>query len=283
MTSSQRPFDLVVLDLDGTILDKQFEKGFSPAVIEAIAAVQAAGVPVTIATGRIFDYVRTVAEVLAITQPVVTTQGAVVAHPVSGEVIFEALLPETIAHQVARWVDESGRVTALYLNNGQGGASIYQNREELASHHYDHWFGTPRHLHASFSELLGREGAQPAFKFIVFNALADEEDLTPALQETFPELHITRTHDLLVEGTAAEVDKGQGLLHLLEHLGIDPARVMAVGDNDNDIPMLEVAGFAVAMGQASPKVKAVADWVAPPIEEDGAAVALQRFVLEKMG
>ncbi|MBX3000677.1 MAG: HAD family phosphatase [Caldilineaceae bacterium] len=284
MTTSQKPFDLVVLDLDGTILDKRFEGGFSPAVIETIAVVQAAGIPVTIATGRVLDYVRTAAELLAITHPVVTTQGAVVAHPISGEVIFQALLPEEMALQAAQWVDDSGRITAFYLSNGAGGAHIFQNREEHEPDHYDHWLGSPRQLQPLFTELLDDLRKGTAFKFIVYNALNDEPDLTPILQQEFgPALQITRTHELLVEGTAAGVDKGQGLRHLLAHLGIDPSRVMAIGDNDNDIPMLEVAGFSVAMGQAPEKVKAVADWIAPPIEEDGAAVALRKFVLGKMG
>jgi Cof subfamily protein (haloacid dehalogenase superfamily) len=282
VTTLQRPFDLVVLDLDGTILDKRFENGFSPEVIATIAEVQAMGIPVTIATGRIFDYVRATAQFLAITLPVVTTQGAIVAHPITGEVICETLLPIDTAHQVARWIDESRCVTAFYLSNGQGGAHIYQNREDLDApgHDYDHLFGYPRQMQPLFAELLAEGSPHTALKFIIFNELGRERDLVPLLEEQFgATLHVTRTHNLLVEGTAPGVDKGQGLRRLLEHLDIDPARVMAVGDNENDIPILEMVGFSVAMGQASDKVKAVADWIAPPLEEDGAAVAMRKFVL----
>ena len=59
--------------------------------------------------------------------------------------------------------------------------------------------------------------------------------------------------------------------------------MLAVGDSDNDIPVLEVAGYAVAMGGSTQGVVAVADWQAPPIEEDGAAVAMRKFVLSPMG
>ncbi len=258
MTAHPR-FDLVVLDLDGTILDKRYANGFSPAVIQAIADVQAAGVPVTIATGRILDYVRTVARTLGITLPVVTTQGAVVGHPHTGEIIFRALLPPDAVVDVARWVDETQRVTALYVTDGVGETLIYQNREVHDPHHYDHWFGSPRQLVPALSEAVAAVGMVSALKFITYNALKDEADLTAQLQAQFPALHITRTHDLLVEGTAAGVDKGEGVRQLLAHLTIDPARVMAIGDNDNDIPMFESVGFGVAMGQASEKVKAVAD------------------------
>jgi len=58
---------------------------------------------------------------------------------------------------------------------------------------------------------------------------------------------------------------------------------MAIGDNDNDADMVAWAGLGVAMGNASPAVKAGAGYVAPPIEEDGAAEAIERFILEQHG
>ncbi|HRU94578.1 MAG TPA: HAD hydrolase family protein, partial [Anaerolineae bacterium] len=56
--------------------------------------------------------------------------------------------------------------------------------------------------------------------------------------------------------------------------------VLAVGDHENDIPMVQWAGIGVAMGNATPALQAVADWIAPSLAEDGAAAALERFVLE---
>jgi hydroxymethylpyrimidine pyrophosphatase-like HAD family hydrolase len=75
------------------------------------------------------------------------------------------------------------------------------------------------------------------------------------------------------------VSKGDALQRLADHLGVPQARVMAIGDQGNDVPMLTWAGVGVAMGNASPAAKAAADWVAPPFSEDGAAVAIERFIL----
>jgi hydroxymethylpyrimidine pyrophosphatase-like HAD family hydrolase len=108
-------------------------------------------------------------------------------------------------------------------------------------------------------------------------------DLVAELKRLFsPGLTITRTHPRLVEGTAQGVDKGLGVLHLCELLNINPQRVLAIGDSDNDIPMLEAVGFGVAMGNSSPGVMAVAQYNAPPVEADGAAVALQELVLKHL-
>ena len=67
---------------------------------------------------------------------------------------------------------------------------------------------------------------------------------------------------------------------LADHLGVRREETMAIGDGDNDVEMLEWAALGVAMGNATPQTKAAADWIAPAVEEDGLAAALQRFVLD---
>ena len=285
----QRRIELVVLDMDGTIYGRQFAGGFSARVRRAIAAVQDAGTPVTIATGRIFDFVRAVAPDLGVSLPVITAQGAVIGDPISGEVLYEALIPQEAARSVAAWADTEERTTVFYLNGSGGRTRLVQSAPGTASEcsgwegwdnaTYDHWFGSPRELHTSLADVLCEPGARP-LKFITVNDPTREPDQTAALQQQFGGgVHMSRSHQLLVEGTAPMANKGHGLLFLSERLGINPDRVLAIGDNENDIPMLRAAGLAVCMGQATAVVQAEADWVAPTFEEDGAAVALERFVL----
>lgn len=275
-----RPFDLVVLDLDGTILDLYRPGGVSPAVRETIAAVQASGIPVTIATGRVFDFVRDYVRPLGIVTPVVTTQGAVIGDPVSGHVLFESTLSLAQAREIAIWADATQRPGALYFFDGDGRTHIRQNIDMGEPEFYDHVMGSPREIVGALSPLLGSATAHPPIKFMMVSDQTVESDLSSSLQEHFGAgVTVTRTHPLLVEITAAGVDKGAGIRHLCEYLGVDPQRVLAVGDNENDIPMLRAVGYAVAMGNGTPAVHAVANWVAPTIDEDGAAVALRRFVL----
>ena len=281
--------DLVVLDMDGTIYGRQFAGGISVRVRRAIAAVQEAGTPVTIATGRIFDFVRAVAPELGITLPVITAQGAVIGDPVSGEVLHESLIREDDARKVAAWADGEERTTVFYLNSSEGRTRLVQNApaggngssgwEGWDSTTYDHWFGSPREMHERLFDILSAPGVRP-LKFITVNDPTLEPDQTGALQRRFGEgILMSRSHQYLVEGTAPTANKGHGLLRLTERLGIDPGRVLAIGDNENDIPMLREAGLAVCMGQATAVVRSEADWVAPTLDEDGAAVALERFLL----
>ena len=91
------------------------------------------------------------------------------------------------------------------------------------------------------------------------------------------QMQIVRSHELFIEANPLGVDKGTGLAWLAGHLGVPQSQVMAVGDQDNDAPMVAWAGLGVAMGNGSAACKAAADWIAPPMSKDGAAVAIERF------
>lgn len=281
MNDANKPFDLVVLDLDGTILHPYQATEITPRVIDAIARVQAAGVPVTIGTGRTLAYVREHINHLGVTLPVITTQGALIGDPVSGHVVVEIDMPLEPARQLAAWLDETGRPAAFYFSDKQGGVRIIQNRLSADPEFDEYALGKADRFQPRLSELFtAADAAHPPIKCIMVNDARVEPDIEPLLQARFDStLTITRTHEVLVESTAPGVDKGEGLRRLCALLSISPQRVLAIGDSENDIPLLTAAGYGVAMGNAAPRVKAVADWVAPDIADDGAAVALERLIL----
>jgi hydroxymethylpyrimidine pyrophosphatase-like HAD family hydrolase len=90
---------------------------------------------------------------------------------------------------------------------------------------------------------------------------------------------VVQSHARFVEVNPLEANKGAALAWLADTYGLPRERVMAVGDQDNDAPMIAWAGVGVAMGNGSPAALAAADWIAPGIHEDGAAAAIERFVL----
>lgn len=275
-----RPFDLVVLDLDGTILDLYKASSTTPAVRAAIAAVQAAGIPVSIATGRTLDYVRAYVQPLMIVTPVVTTQGAVIGDPVTGEVLAETTIGLAEARELAQWADSTARPSAFYVNDDRGHTHILENLPIGDDEFYDHVLGGPRELVGPFGLLFATPPRHLPVKYMIFSDIRQEPTLVADLHAHFGDrLTVTRTHPNLVELTAVGIDKGQGVLHLCGMLGVNPERVLAMGDADNDIPLLQAVGFGVAMGNATAGLKQVADWIAPSIDDDGAAVALETLVL----
>ena len=99
-------------------------------------------------------------------------------------------------------------------------------------------------------------------------------------QYTPAELYLTKSVATFFEATNPAVNKGAAVRCLAEEiLGLKAQNVMAIGDNFNDVEMLEYAGLGVAMGNAPVDVKAIANWVAPDVEQDGAAAAIEAFVL----
>lgn len=278
---SPATIDLVILDLDGTIIDL-FHAGVpTPRVQAAIAAVQAAGIPVTVGTGRTLDYIRQHLGYLALHYPVVAMHGCLIGDPQSGVIHHESTIPRPLAQELLQWLDVSDLLTTLYINDHNGRTQLYQNRRGSATDEsfHDHVFGAPRQECPRLVTLLAKPGVHAPIKFICDNNPQSGVDLFPAFVDAFGDrLYLTRSHPRLFEGMALGVDKGSGLRKLCALLAIDPQRVLAIGDNDNDIPLLQAAGYGVAMGNATPGLKAVADWIAPPIEEDGAAVVLEQLI-----
>jgi len=107
-------------------------------------------------------------------------------------------------------------------------------------------------------------------------------DLLDKLSHRYPDtdLYLTRSVEYFVEATHPQANKGEAVRYLAEELlDLKPDQVMTVGDNFNDLEMLRYAGLGVAMGDAPAAVKQAADWVAPGVEQDGVAVALEQFLL----
>ena len=95
------------------------------------------------------------------------------------------------------------------------------------------------------------------------------------------QVEVTWSYRLHLDVMANGANKGSLLPLLADMCGAKVENVMALGDQDNDAPMLEMAGFGVAMGGASEKAKTAADFVTDAAEDGGFAKALQRFVLDR--
>ena len=265
MTSE--PIRLIALDLDGTLFDFSFQ--FSSRVRSAITQAQQHGVAVTLATGRSITSTRPFAQELDIREPLICYQGGWIAET-NGRVLHRVALDRNLAAQMIdfaqahNWHVNLYCDGQLYLTELRHPLSFYEGLLNPAAQHVSD-------LHA----LLDRD---PDKVLIVTEGNGDE--ILAGLRERFDgQMEIVRSHDLFIEANPLNVDKGIGLAWLAGHLGVPQSQVMAVGDQDNDTPMVAWAGLGVAMGNGSAACKAAADWIAPPISDDGVAAAIERFVL----
>lgn len=283
-------YRLLAMDLDGTaIVDGQMP---TAAVQQAVAAAQARGVQVVVATGRPYNSARRYAAALGVTAPVICFQGAVVKELTGAQATLWAdPLPEGPLAELITFAETRHLDLTLYSERAIYIAVMYQPES-----FYEQWFGLTlrrvQRLSDALAEIRG-EGLVP-LKALFIGEPAANDRLFVELRERFADrrssskdgtsssedrLAIVRSHALFVEATSPRASKGNALAFIARHLGISQAETIAIGDSGNDLSMVEWAGLGVAMANASPETLAAADWVAPSVDEDGVVAVIERFIL----
>ena len=261
------PIRLIALDLDGTLIDH--EQKFSPRVMRTIAQAQKQGIAVTLATGRSPVATRRFADALHICVPLICYQGGLIAES-DGRVLHRIALDYNLAAKVIALAQLRGWHVTLFQDG-----LLYLTEFRYPAEFYGGLLNPSAQLVPDLHRLLDHD---PDKVLIVAEGNSDE--IYAEMHARFDDqMQIVRSHELFIEAGPLGVDKGTGLAWLAGYLGVPQSQVMAVGDQDNDAPMIAWAGLGVAMGNGSISCKAAADWIAPPISDDGAAVAIERFVL----
>jgi len=267
---------LLVLDIDGTIAGESNE--ISQTVKQAIQAAQQQGVQVAIATGRMYRSALRFHQEIGSTLPLLAYQGAWIQDPTTQQLHRHWPVSKQIAVQLLDYFEQP------------------QLRSLLSVHFYINDQLYVRELTPETKIYSQRSGIEAIPVGDLRLALTDEPTKVLALsddiliidqllgslrrQYTPAELYLTKSVATFFEATNPLVNKGTGVRYLAEELlGLQAANVMSIGDNFNDLEMLEYAGIGVAMGNAPADVKAVAQWIAPSVEQDGAAAAIEEFVL----
>ena len=266
------PFRLLACDLDGTVIGD--DTTIHSAVHRALAAAQKRGVHVTLATGRGFPATLPFARELHITLPLICYQGGLIKHPLTGERLYQATMERSLVLQVIKLARARDWHLVVYIDD-----DIYLPRLCHPRSFYHDLLGTNLHIVDELAHAVREHNQDPA-KFIIVADKAKADRIQSEMSARFDQqMVVVRSHDLFVEGNPLGVNKGDALRRLSEHLDVPQSQVMAIGDQGNDVPMIMWAGLGVAMENGSAAARAAADWIAPPLSDDGAAVAIQRFLL----
>ena len=270
---------LLALDIDGTILDSQ---GHIPeANREAIADAIEAGVEVALATGRRYDFARPIVDQLPGPLTLILSNGAIVKRR-DGETLMRSLLPRAIARDVLARVPEHRDSAAVVFDRPREGQVVFEAID------WDH----PRH-HRFFaanrpflSEVTPLEDCltEDPIQVMFSGGCVEMRRLFERLQDAASGWSIALTEyehrDFsLVDIVRAGCSKGSALRAWSEHRGFAPAEVMAMGDNLNDLQMLEFAGTPVVMGNALSELKARGWSVTTTNDEAGVARAIEEYIL----
>lgn len=274
---------VILLDLDGTLLTSG--KALSAANYRALEAAAARGIHIVPATGRFYAGMPQVIRDLPFFRYAVTVNGAQVYDRLEDNVLYRADIAPEAAERVYDLLDGLPVIYDCFLD-GWG----YMDRRN-----YDRidQFITDPHVNSMVKALrrpvdgfraFMRARNQPVQKIQMFfqdmaareNALAELAELA----EKLPDMAVTSSIPNNVEINAKGADKGTALRFLCRCLGIHAADSMAIGDGSNDAGMIKAAGVGVAMGNAHPALKELADEITDTNDRDGVAKAIARFCPE---
>lgn len=264
------PIKLLAIDLDGTIVA---DLHTIPARTQAtIRAAIDKGVRITIATGREQGITVKFANLLGLTTPIICCHGALIYDHQTDETIASEYLHLPLVHQLIDLSRSHNLALYLYLDD-----KAYAEHTTTQSRAMFGTTGTPV---VQVNDLKQVVTTSP-IKALIVHPLNEIEAMTGRLQAALGNsVRIFRSGDTLIEITSPNASKGRALATLAAYYGILQAEVMAIGDQDSDIEMIAWAGLGIAVGNASPGAKAAADYVAPPLSQEGAAWAIEHFILQ---
>ena len=271
---------LLAIDIDGTLLDSN---GVLPeANIRAISAAIDAGVEVALATGRRYDFARSIFEKLRSPLTLILSNGAVVK-TCAGATLQRRLLPREVAHAVLTNSPEHRDGAAVVFDRPREGQVVF---EAIDWEHPRHgrFFATNRPFLAESNPLEDCLTEDP-IQVMFTGSCSPMRRLFDELQQTSDGLFSVALTEYqhrdfsLVDVVRAGVSKGSALKDWAESRGYEPREVMAIGDNLNDIEMLEFAGTPVVMANAIPELKTRGWPHTGDNDNAGVASAVETFIL----
>jgi len=272
VTDIYLPYQLVVVDIDGTLLDDT--RMITPAMRAVTARAIDAGIRLTLATGRVFASAEQVAADLGVTEPIISDGGAIIRSR-SGACLRDLRVGSSVAAAVlAAVAGEDVDCHAFYPD------AIFVNRRSSAVERYATRLGVTMATHPDLPGLAASRADGPTM--IV---LRGDTHTAPILRAKYGamfggEIQVTSTAPHLVDFLHPAAGKDRALACLCDHLAIPLGRVIAIGDGINDLDMIRTAGLGVLVGNAAPELWPYADYVTQASYSHGIAEVIERYCLK---
>lgn len=258
---------MVATDIDGTIANSKAE--FSPAVRNCIKTLSKNGVKVVLVTGRMHSSAIHVAKDLELLTPIISYQGGLIKD-FDGKILYRQNLDSGYAKKIIEWADKNNIHINLYIDD-----KLYVNTDDEAIKKY---------VDAKYIDYT----VCPFEKLKIENVnkilaidYSDAERVTSWVNELrikYPDLYIVKSTPYFCEIGSPKAKKSLGVEFLCDLWGFSKNEVLTIGDQNNDIDLIEAGGIGVAMGNATEELKQCADYVTDTIDNDGFVKAVEKFV-----
>jgi len=267
-----QPIRFLLSDMDGTLLLP--DHSLNQRTIEAVRSLREAGVLFSLATGRPPKAMLQQIEALGVDLPTAAFNGGTIVNP-DGSLLVAHYLPATAAlTALALFADLPDIEVWLF----SGGDWLLKDPHRPMVPREQHGLGYPPVVVESFEPYLERIDKIVAASNNAELLIELEAQLLPKVEG---QAQVSRSQPIYLDVTAMQANKGAALATLAEFLGVSLEQTAAMGDGGNDPAMFHRAGLSIAMGQAEEAVKLQADVVTGANTEDGAAQAIERYILPR--
>jgi Cof subfamily protein (haloacid dehalogenase superfamily) len=283
--TGQRRYQMVVLDLDGTLLLP--DGSLTPRTIRAVANVAKAGFRLCIATGRNHTESRPALDKLGIKAECVFVGGAMVIDTNTGKTLHRTTMHPQVAADACRILESLGHAAMALQDTCETGLDYLISRDLPIRPASKRWMAAMK-MGIEYAPNLGDFHHRHTLRVGICAESAEMEPIMPVLQKHFGDRAMM--HRLRVPGVNCEVlevfdpavSKWEGISFVIRRHKIDARHVIAVGDDMNDLHMIQHSGLGVAMGNARPELKAAANRVIGKNTEDGLAQFLEELLDGKL-
>ena len=269
------PIRLIALDIDGTLIGDDHDIG--PRTLAAVAAATERGVAVSLVTGRMVSSALRFARELGLTGPLVGYQGGLIrAMPDVdsrrlGKLLLHTPIQPDVAREIVQWTRDHG--LDPHVNHLE---RFILRADDPRADDYSAFMGARAELVPDLLEAI----THPVTKVLAVGEPPAPDEAAPIARAHFAgRADVTISHPRVLEFIAPGVSKGRAVRWLARRLHIPLAATLAIGDQWNDLEMLAEVGHGAAMPSAPVEVRAVARYVAPPLEDEGAAQVIEQLVL----
>jgi Cof subfamily protein (haloacid dehalogenase superfamily) len=217
-----------------------------------------------------FRSVLPYAQQAGITSPLVCYQGAAVVDPVGGEWLLHEPIPLELAKEAIGAIEAEGFSLNCYVDDELYVAEVTEHARAYAD-----FQSIPLHAVGNLVGWIER----PPTKLVVVDDPERLDALRPILEARLGDrLFIAKSLPHFLELASHSISKGSGLAFVAEHLGFTAEQTIAFGDGENDLELIEWAGYGIAVENANDALKAKADWVCPSAAEEGVAQVLEAYL-----
>ncbi|MEW5819864.1 MAG: Cof-type HAD-IIB family hydrolase [Cyanobacteriota bacterium] len=262
---------LLALDIDGTLMGHDYI--LRDEVVNTIKkVVHESEIKVVLATGRMTHSTVPIAKQMDITNPLILYQGAMVKDYVNNKILFKKPLPADLAEQIAEELESEDIQVNLYIND----ILMMKQITEVAIS-----YGSARYVDPvkikDFSVI--RETSPIKIVGLDRNTKKISQLVTKYAKKYEGKLGIVSSIPEFLEVTSCDVNKGITLFKTAKELwNIEPENIMAIGDGNNDYDMIRLAGYGIAMGNATDKIKSVARYITKDVMELGSVEAIEKLI-----